>query len=83
MQRSVYHSQSIQHGSSVGLQQQNSSLGLMQQAAWIISQQLIEPFNKNKIQKIAICVDKVITQVTVTISLLFLSKWISHHGLCS
>ena len=54
MQRSVYHSQSIQAWEQHWFAQQNSSLGLMQQAAWTISQQLIEPFNKNKIQKIAI-----------------------------
>ena len=54
MQRSVYHSQSIQAWEQRWFAQQNSSLGLMQQAAWTISQQLIEPFNKNKIQKIAI-----------------------------
>lgn len=54
MQRSVYHSQSIQAWEQRWFAQQNSSLGLMQQAAWTISQQLIEPFNKNKIEKIAI-----------------------------
>ncbi|ENU27133.1 NAD(P)H-hydrate dehydratase [Acinetobacter modestus] len=54
MQRSVYHSQSIQAWEQRWFAQQNSSLGLMQQAAWTISQQLIEPFNKNKIQKISI-----------------------------
>lgn len=54
MQRSVYHSQNIQAWEQRWFAQQNSSLGLMQQAAWTISQQLIEPFNKNKIQKIAI-----------------------------
>ncbi|OJU94083.1 MAG: bifunctional ADP-dependent (S)-NAD(P)H-hydrate dehydratase/NAD(P)H-hydrate epimerase [Acinetobacter sp. 38-8] len=54
MQRSVYHSQSIQAWEQRWFAQQNSSLGLMQQAAWTISQQLIELFNKNKIQKIAI-----------------------------
>lgn len=54
MQRSVYHSQSIQAWEQRWFAQQNSSLGLMQQTAWTISQQLIEPFNKNKIQKIAI-----------------------------
>ena len=54
MQRSVYHSQSIQAWEQRWFAQQNSSLGLMQQAAWTISQQLIEAFNKNKIQKIAI-----------------------------
>ena len=54
MQRSVYHSQSIQAWQQRWFAHQNSSLGLMQQAAWTISQELIEPFNKNKIQKIAI-----------------------------
>ncbi|KKW82118.1 hypothetical protein AAV96_01730 [Acinetobacter sp. AG1] len=54
MQRSVYHSQSIQAWEQRWFAQQNSSLGLMQQAAWTISQQLIAPFNKNKIEKIAI-----------------------------
>ena len=50
MQRSVYHSQRIQAWEQRWFAQQNSALGLMQQAAWTISQQFIEPFNKNKIQ---------------------------------
>ncbi|MCH7313392.1 NAD(P)H-hydrate dehydratase [Acinetobacter sp. ANC 3882] len=54
MQGLVYHSQSIQAWEQRWFAQQNSSLGLMQQAAWAISQQLVEQFKQNKIQKIAI-----------------------------
>ncbi|ENX43310.1 bifunctional ADP-dependent NAD(P)H-hydrate dehydratase/NAD(P)H-hydrate epimerase [Acinetobacter sp. NIPH 2100] len=54
MQGLVYHSQSIQAWEQRWFAQQNSSLGLMQQAAWTISQQLVEQFKQNQIQKIAI-----------------------------
>ncbi len=54
MQRSVYHSQSIQAWEQRWFAQQNSSLGLMQQAAWSISQQLIEQFHQKNIQNIAV-----------------------------
>ncbi|ENX35341.1 YjeF family domain-containing protein [Acinetobacter colistiniresistens] len=54
MQAVVYHSQSIQAWEQRWFAQQNSSLGLMQQAAWTISQQLIPQFQQNKIQKIAV-----------------------------
>jgi len=54
MQRSVYHSQSIQAWEQRWFAQQNSSLGLMQQAAWSISQQLIEQFHQQNIQNIAV-----------------------------
>lgn len=54
MQGVVYHSQSIQAWEQRWFAQQNSSLGLMQQAAWTISQQLIEQFKQGKTQKIAV-----------------------------
>lgn len=54
MQRPVYHSQSIQAWERRWFAQQNSSLGLMQQAAWAITQQLHNQFLKNNIQKVAI-----------------------------
>ncbi|MEC8567465.1 MAG: NAD(P)H-hydrate epimerase, partial [Pseudomonadota bacterium] len=54
MQRSVYHSQSIQAWEQRWFAQQNSSLGLMQQVAWSISQQLIEQFHQQNIQNIAV-----------------------------
>lgn len=54
MQGVVYHSQSIQAWEQRWFAQQNSSLGLMQQAAWAISQQLVEQFKQNRIQKIAV-----------------------------
>ncbi|EOR08406.1 bifunctional ADP-dependent NAD(P)H-hydrate dehydratase/NAD(P)H-hydrate epimerase [Acinetobacter genomosp. 15BJ] len=54
MQAVVYHSRSIQAWEQRWFAQQNSSLGLMQQAAWTITQQLIQQFQQNKIQKIAV-----------------------------
>ncbi|MDR2059827.1 MAG: NAD(P)H-hydrate dehydratase [Acinetobacter sp.] len=54
MQGVVYHSQSIQAWEQRWFAQQNSSLGLMQQAAWAISQQLVPQFKSKKIQKIAV-----------------------------
>lgn len=54
MQAVVYHSQSIQAWEQRWFAQQNSSLGLMQQAAWTISQQLIPQFQQNEIQNIAV-----------------------------
>lgn len=54
MQRPVYHSQSIQAWERRWFAQQNSSLGLMQQAAWTITQQFHNQFLKNNIQKVAI-----------------------------
>ncbi|MGR0306628.1 NAD(P)H-hydrate dehydratase [Acinetobacter beijerinckii] len=59
MQRSVYHSpvydsQSIQAWERGWFAQHNSSLGLMQQAAWTISQRLNEQFLLKKIQNIAV-----------------------------
>ncbi|WP_109440358.1 NAD(P)H-hydrate dehydratase [Acinetobacter haemolyticus] len=59
MQRLVYHSpvydsQSIQAWEQRWFAQQNSSLGLMQQAAWAISEQLAAQFHQNKIQSIAV-----------------------------
>ena len=59
MQRSVYHSpvyhsQSIQAWEQRWFAQQNSSLGLMQQAAWTIVQQLFPKFEQKQIKKIAV-----------------------------
>ena len=59
MQRSVYHSpvyhsQSIQAWEQRWFAQQNSSLGLMQQAAWTITQQLVAQFQQKKIRNIAV-----------------------------
>ncbi|NNP70353.1 NAD(P)H-hydrate dehydratase [Acinetobacter sp. Ac_5812] len=54
MQAVVYHSRSIQAWEQRWFAQQNSSLGLMQQAAWTITQQLSQQFQQNKIQKIAV-----------------------------
>ena len=59
MQRSVYHSpvydsQSIQAWERRWFSQHNSSLGLMQQAAWTISQRLNERFLLKEIQNIAV-----------------------------
>lgn len=59
MQRSVYHSpvydsQSIQAWERRWFAQHNSSLGLMQQAAWTISQRLNERFLLKEIQNIAV-----------------------------
>lgn len=54
MQGSVYHSQSIQAWEQRWFMQHNSSLGLMQQAAWAIAQQLIQLFGQSKVQKVAL-----------------------------
>jgi hydroxyethylthiazole kinase-like uncharacterized protein yjeF len=54
MQRSVYHSREIQAWEQRWFAQQNSSLGLMQQAAWTIVQQLLPQFEQKKIKKIAV-----------------------------
>lgn len=54
MQAVVYHSRSIQAWEQRWFAQQNSSLGLMQQAAWTITQQLMQQFQQNKTQKIAV-----------------------------
>ena len=56
MQLPVYHSAQIQAWEQRWFEQQNSSLGLMQQAAWVISQKLNDHILKNSlsIQKIAV-----------------------------
>ena len=59
MQASVYHSsvynrQTIQAWEQRWFSQNNSSLGLMQQAAWAIAQQLIPQFQQHNIQNIAV-----------------------------
>ncbi len=54
MQAVVYHSDDIRAWERRWFAAQNSSLGLMQQAAWSIAQQLIELFNEQAIKNIAI-----------------------------
>ncbi len=54
MQRSVYHSSEIQAWEQRWFAQQNSSLGLMQQAAWTIVQQVLLQFEQKQIKKIAV-----------------------------
>lgn len=56
MQLPVYHSTQIQAWEQRWFEQQNSSLGLMQQAAWAISQKLHHHILKNSlsIKKIAV-----------------------------
>ncbi|PTV46358.1 NAD(P)H-hydrate dehydratase [Acinetobacter pittii] len=54
MQVVVYHSDDIRAWERRWFAAQNSSLGLMQQAAWSIAQQLIELFNDRAIKNIAI-----------------------------
>lgn len=55
MQQQVYHSRDLQAWEQRWFQQQNSSYGLMQQVAWVISQRLITLFTQQKIKKIAVC----------------------------
>ncbi|MFH4193365.1 NAD(P)H-hydrate epimerase, partial [Acinetobacter baumannii] len=54
MQAVVYHSQDIQAWEQRWFAAQNSSLGLMQQAAWSITQQLIVLFQNQDIKNIAV-----------------------------
>lgn len=54
MQTVVYHSDDIQAWEQRWFAAQNSSLGLMQQAAWSIAQQLIELFKEQSVQNIAV-----------------------------
>ncbi|USP38979.1 NAD(P)H-hydrate dehydratase [Acinetobacter sp. XS-4] len=54
MQTVVYHSDDIQAWEQRWFAAQNSSLGLMQQAAWSIAQQLIELFKEQSIKNIAV-----------------------------
>lgn len=54
MQRSVYHSSEIQAWEQRWFAHKNSSLGLMQQAAWTIVQQLLPQFEQKQIKKIAV-----------------------------
>ncbi|MEE9887047.1 NAD(P)H-hydrate dehydratase [Acinetobacter nosocomialis] len=54
MQAVVYHSDDIRAWEQRWFAAQNSSLGLMQQAAWSIAQQLIELFKDRAIKNIAI-----------------------------
>jgi ADP-dependent NAD(P)H-hydrate dehydratase / NAD(P)H-hydrate epimerase len=55
MQRRVYHSQDIQAWEQRWFAQQNSAYGLMQQAAWSITQQLLAVFESKNIQTVAVC----------------------------
>jgi len=54
MQGVVYHSQDIQAWEQRWFAAQNSSLGLMQQAAWSITRQLIILFENHSIKQIAV-----------------------------
>ncbi|WP_368677660.1 NAD(P)H-hydrate dehydratase [Acinetobacter lactucae] len=54
MQAVVYHSDDIRAWEQRWFAAQNSSLGLMQQAAWSIAQQLIELFKDQSINNIAV-----------------------------
>ncbi|MCG9493229.1 NAD(P)H-hydrate dehydratase [Acinetobacter pittii] len=54
MQAVVYHSDDIRAWERRWFAAQNSSLGLMQQAAWSIAQQLIELFKDRSIKNIAV-----------------------------
>ncbi|MEB3862782.1 MULTISPECIES: NAD(P)H-hydrate dehydratase [Acinetobacter] len=54
MQTVVYHSDDIQAWEQRWFAAQNSSLGLMQQAAWSIAQQLIKFFKEQSIKNIAV-----------------------------
>ena len=54
MHQQVYHSQAIQAWERRWFEQQNSSFGLMQQVAWLITQRLNDVFRKSQIQTIAI-----------------------------
>ena len=54
MQAVVYHSDDIRAWERRWFAAQNSSLGLMQQAAWSIAQQLIELFKDRAIKNIAV-----------------------------
>ena len=55
MQRQVYHSHAIQAWEQRWFHQQNSSYGLMQQAAWQMTQALLPIIDRQKSKKIAIC----------------------------
>ena len=57
MQQPVYHSRDVQAWEQRWFSQQNSDYGLMQQAAWAISQRLISLFDQKKMlsTRIAVC----------------------------
>lgn len=55
MQQPVYHSRDIQAWEQRWFSQQNSSYGLMKQAAWAIAQRLTAIFKQQGIDKIALC----------------------------
>ena len=55
MQSPVYHSQDVQAWEQRWFARQNSTYGLMQQVAWLISQRLIALFETQKIRTIAVC----------------------------
>ena len=55
MHQQVYHSRDIQAWEQRWFAQQNSALGLMQQVAWSITQQLVQIFKQKSIQNIAVC----------------------------
>ncbi|ANF82022.1 bifunctional ADP-dependent (S)-NAD(P)H-hydrate dehydratase/NAD(P)H-hydrate epimerase [Acinetobacter sp. NCu2D-2] len=55
MQQRVYHSKDIQAWEQRWFAQQNSSYGLMQQVAWLISNRLIKQFETSNFHRIAVC----------------------------
>ena len=55
MHQQVYHSSEIQAWEQRWFHQQNSSYGLMQQVAWMISQQLIPLLIEKNVRTIAVC----------------------------
>ena len=55
MQCQVYHSREVQAWEQRWFKQQNSSYGLMQQAAWAISQKLIPLLHAKNVAHIAVC----------------------------
>ena len=67
MQAVVYHSDDIRAWERRWFAAQNSSLGLMQQAAWSIAQQLIELLKIGLSRVLLFCAGKAITQVMVTL----------------
>ena len=55
MHQQVYHSRDIQAWEQRWFAQKNSSYGLMQQAAWLITQQIVDVLKIKNIHNIAVC----------------------------
>lgn len=58
MHRQVYHSHDIQAWEQRWFERKNSAYGLMQQAAWMLTQYLIPLFKQRQIETIAVCCGK-------------------------